>query len=443
MRIILIIILTVFAIEAGAQNKTRILFVLDASNSMQERLEEERKIDLAKGLLEEIIDSVKTFKNVELGLRVYGHLSSPMDNDCKDSRLEVPFSKTNYTDLFRTLSNLRPKGNTPLTYSLTSAANDFPKDSLSKNYVVLITDGDESCEGNPCEAERALRKAGVVLKTFVIGLGIEKQEGVNFDCFDTFYDALTPKAFSAILKNIIRIVLSQSTFQLDLLNEQFIPNQTDVLYSLSSKRNRYDYYHSILQNGIKDTLVVDPNFKYDLTVHTSPPLKRDTISIQKNRHHIEAVMAPTGKIKVAFKNKNENISYQIYDKNNQIVLFNKMGQSRMLLSGNYNLVIGTLPIIRQKNISIQTNQTKEIFIPDNGKLIVQKAFPVTAVLLQTENGESRKVIDLQEEKTTQTLSIQPGKYTILYRLHINKQMLKTKEIAIEIKSGISTTVELN
>ena len=78
--IIYILLSLLLSIDLYPQKKeepvNRILFVFDASQSMLGRWQSGRKIDIAKQLLTNITDSLKDVKNLELGLRVYGHQRS-------------------------------------------------------------------------------------------------------------------------------------------------------------------------------------------------------------------------------------------------------------------------------------------------------------------------------------------------------------------------------
>src|ERR1044071_5554322 len=98
-RIFMMSLIVVFCYQVSAQKiqqklpqKTRILFVLDASGSMQAAWENNvSRMDAAKGILTKLVDSLKNNQNLELALRVYGHRYPRQANNCQDSFLEVPF----------------------------------------------------------------------------------------------------------------------------------------------------------------------------------------------------------------------------------------------------------------------------------------------------------------------------------------------------------------
>jgi Ca-activated chloride channel family protein len=97
----LLFILSFFFIQlaAGQEELTRILFILDASNSMNAPWDNNQtRIEAAKELLSQTIDSLRGTPNLEIALRVYGH-QSPITatfQDCNDTKLEIPFGKDNY-----------------------------------------------------------------------------------------------------------------------------------------------------------------------------------------------------------------------------------------------------------------------------------------------------------------------------------------------------------
>ena len=120
------------------------------------------------------MEQFKGVPNVEIALRIYGH-QTPITNDtqdCNDTKLEVPFSVGNIDIIKNKIRGLIAKGATPIARSLEAAAGDFP-DTTSRNVIILITDGLESCDNNPCIIAKKLREKGVKVTPFVIGLGMD------------------------------------------------------------------------------------------------------------------------------------------------------------------------------------------------------------------------------------------------------------------------------
>ncbi|HMZ49880.1 MAG TPA: VWA domain-containing protein [Flavobacteriales bacterium] len=153
---------------------TRILFVFDASNSMNAFWENEPKINSARRILLEALGPLEAAPNTELALRLYGHQTriESGKQDCDDTRLEVPFGPHQGDAIRQTMRSVRCLGTTPIARSLEKAAGDFP-DNKARNVIILITDGIEACDEDPCAVSRALQAKGIILKPFVIGIGLE------------------------------------------------------------------------------------------------------------------------------------------------------------------------------------------------------------------------------------------------------------------------------
>jgi hypothetical protein len=168
--------------EVKPEPLTRILFVFDASNSMYGRWQTGTRMEVAQRLMRELLDSLGQIErpNFELALRVYGHQKPVPPQDCNDTRLEVAFSPNSIPRIQKTLAGLRPMGTTPIARSLIKAGSDFPECSDCRNIIILITDGVEACDEDPCAASRILQQRGVILKPFVIGIGLESNLAKDF-----------------------------------------------------------------------------------------------------------------------------------------------------------------------------------------------------------------------------------------------------------------------
>ncbi|WP_241499080.1 vWA domain-containing protein [Rufibacter ruber] len=213
------------ATPAAAQNKqpppkkTRLLFLLDASGSMLAKWEESQRWQVAKTMLARMADSLDSYKNLEIALRVYGHQSTVAQKNCKDTKLEVPFAPHNSENVKKKLQQIVPKGNTPLTYSLAQSANDFPEEENTRNVIIIITDGLESCGGDPCATSLALQKKRVFLKPFIIGLGDDPGYAQQFGCMGQYYNAADIKTFQQVLDNVVSIALKKTTVSVELTDD--------------------------------------------------------------------------------------------------------------------------------------------------------------------------------------------------------------------------------
>ncbi len=248
-------------VTTGRAPTSRILFIFDASNSMAGQWDGERKIDLAREILFEMIDTLELKENVEMALRVYGHQSPVPPQDCSDTRLEVPFDKQNATKIRQTLNGIQPRGTTPIARSLAQAPEDFPPCGSCRNIIVLITDGIEACDGDPCKVSLELQKKGIILRPFVIGIGSDPGFRETFDCIGEYYDTPTQEEYREALKEVITQALNTTSAQINLLDSRSRPTETDVNITFYDRYTGIIHYymiHTLNSKGNPDTLSLDP-----------------------------------------------------------------------------------------------------------------------------------------------------------------------------------------
>ena len=142
--------------------------VVDASRSMWGRMHGEPKMVVAKEILQDV--SYWFPEDLNLALRAYGSTSPSESADCADSALLVPFGDENREPIRAAIASLRPLGQTPIAYALNQAARDFGT-LQDDRAVVLVTDGIESCGGDPVQAARELREQGITVHLIGFGLG--------------------------------------------------------------------------------------------------------------------------------------------------------------------------------------------------------------------------------------------------------------------------------
>ncbi len=164
--------LEVMAIKEGRHvvslNERAVEIVVDASRSMWGRMNGEPKMAIAKNILEDV--SYWFPEDLDLALRAYGSTSPSDDANCADSTLLVPFADDNREYIRQAIAGLRPLGQTPIAYALNQAAHDFG-DLRNDRTLVLVTDGIESCGGDPVQAARDLREQGIMVHLIGFGLG--------------------------------------------------------------------------------------------------------------------------------------------------------------------------------------------------------------------------------------------------------------------------------
>ncbi len=164
--------LEVAAVKAGRDvvslEDKSVEIVVDASRSMWGRLDGEPKMSVAKEILWEVSHWFP--QDLDLALRAYGSTSPSESADCGDSALLVPFADENRGSIRAAIDGLRPLGQTPIAYALQQAGRDFGTRNDDRA-VVLVTDGIESCGGDPVQAARDLRDRGIIVHVIGFGMG--------------------------------------------------------------------------------------------------------------------------------------------------------------------------------------------------------------------------------------------------------------------------------
>ena len=424
----------------------RILFVFDASQSMLGRWQSGRKIDIAKQLLTNITDSLKDVRNLELALRVYGHQRSFPPQDCDDTRLEINFIPSNiFAERVKgKLSMIRAKGTTPIARSLEEAASDFPIDN-SRNIVILITDGKEECGMDPCAVSRLFAKKGIILKPFVIGIGLDESWKDNLDCVGTFFDAANEKDFSNILNIVISHVVDNTTTQVNLLDSLGNPTETNVpltFYDNFTDIVKYNFVHTMNNMGNPDTMIIDPVLKYRVVAHTIPPVESKVITILPGEHTVIPLKTPQGKLKITIKTK-EDYQFIVKQSNqNETINVQKINNSQSYLTGFYDIELLTLPRQYFKNIRINQNQLTQLQLPSTGLAnILLPANGYGGVYLK-DGDKLTEIYKFNGESNQYKLTLLPGKYTVIYRSKSSKKYIYTDEKSFVIKSGKSQLIKI-
>lgn len=161
-----------------AQKDSQILFIVDFSNSMNDKIGSRTKVEVARTTLAEILPKIPP--NVKTGLRVYGHKAGfTYLQGCQASSLAVPLATGNYQTILGSLYATNATGWTPITYSLKQAINKDFIGTTGKKHIILLTDGGENCDESPCTYVIELMKTRDDVTIDVIAFDIHDIEANN------------------------------------------------------------------------------------------------------------------------------------------------------------------------------------------------------------------------------------------------------------------------
>ncbi|TPI63690.1 VWA domain-containing protein [Mesorhizobium sp. B3-1-7] len=154
----------------------KVIIILDASGSMWAQIDGKPKLEIARESLRTVLQSVPA--DDEIGFMAYGHRTK---GSCDDIELIVPPQAGSASAISSAADSMKFLGKTPLTAAVKQAAEAL-KYTEDKATVVLITDGLETCGGDPCALGRELKESGVDFTADVVGFGLTADEGKQIAC---------------------------------------------------------------------------------------------------------------------------------------------------------------------------------------------------------------------------------------------------------------------
>ena len=159
----------VSALSPPTKTRKNLEIILDASGSMKALMGQRSRWDTALATLQDVLAKLPDDFNV--GLRIYGHREpSTSPKTCTDSELVMPIGKLDRQAIMNRARAYKPKGETPLVYSALQSPSDLKP--LGGGTVVLITDGGESCKGDPVKAAAELKASGLDIRLSLVGFGV-------------------------------------------------------------------------------------------------------------------------------------------------------------------------------------------------------------------------------------------------------------------------------
>lgn len=162
--------------QAETNASTTNIVVFDASGSMWNKMENSTRIEIAREVMKQFLDGYDTKQ--PLGVIAYGHRKR---GDCNDIEVLVEPSKIDPATVSKQINTLLPKGKTPLAESLRRAGKLIPKTAEDAN-ILLITDGLETCDGDPCAVAKEMIAEGIKVRAHVVGFGLTKAEADSLSC---------------------------------------------------------------------------------------------------------------------------------------------------------------------------------------------------------------------------------------------------------------------
>ncbi len=181
------------------------MIIFDASGSMWGQIDGINKIVIARDALRDVVRSWNP--KVDLGLTVYGHR---IKGDCNDIQTVIPVGPVNKKRMIDTVMRIQPKGMTPIAKSLQIVAEKFRR-SEEPATIILISDGRESCEQDPCVVARSLKAQGINFVAHVVGFNVDRATDRQLACIakatgGEYFSAKNAAALNRAIKVIAKKV---------------------------------------------------------------------------------------------------------------------------------------------------------------------------------------------------------------------------------------------
>ncbi len=171
-------LLTTLALSCGlaTANDKQTMIIFDASGSMWGQIDGQAKITLAQNALADI--SSQWQPNQKVGLMAYGHRNK---GDCNDIETLVPIAAGQNQSIINQVNQIKPKGKTPIAAALRLAVEQM-KITEQSSEIILISDGLETCELDPCQVAEQAESLGIDFTAHVIGFGLSQDQGKQLAC---------------------------------------------------------------------------------------------------------------------------------------------------------------------------------------------------------------------------------------------------------------------
>ncbi|MCP5459647.1 MAG: VWA domain-containing protein [Gammaproteobacteria bacterium] len=401
---VLLVFLLPLSSQAQESGKGNVLFILDASGSMWGQVDQKPKIAIAKEVMTQLVQDLPA--GIKAGLEVYGHRSK---GDCNDIEVLVPIGAGDKPDLIKQIQALQPKGKTPITLALKQAAEQL-RSLEDETSVVLVSDGKETCDGDPCTLVRELRQQGIKIKVHVVGFDVNQDEKEQLVCIA---EAGGGRYFSA-----------DNTAQLqDALTE-------------------------VKQEVVKATVAAPP----------PPPPPKPAAPTGETGVQFQTVLAPTGEI------AKDQLSYQVFSGQQDLQgnrtkvdysydakpLF-KLAPGRYHLSVKYgdnaSNAAGELDFevkageLTQQTINLNAGYLRLIAVPADGAEPLSKDMSYT-VLSAKKDLEGNRAKVAYSYDAQPVFKLKTGKYLLQVK-HGSNESNATLEVPVETQANELTEQTLN
>ena len=449
-RLFIVLLLVVggpWSVASGQRTpeKTRLLLIVDCSNSMWDHWQSNAKIKVTQQVLLSFLDSISSQHDVDVALRVFGHVNKNQFS----TRLEVPFGEDNIYQLQSKIKTLVPQGGCTAATALTDALSDFPATGSSRNLILIITDGMDDCDAEICDVARQVQLSGVVVQTFVLGIG-----GGAFshaDCAGSLFLVPHEEEYAKTMYDIFHLSGKKAKVVLRMLDgdgELYEAEHPVAFYDHRTGVIRHSTIYSVDGKLKPDSLLMDPLVTYDMAVFTHPPLRREAMQFSIDRPNNVDITVSEGTLKVQYSGQRSQWQQTAVDVvvrragSGERVAAQEVGETGQYLAGRYDVEVQTLPVTTLRGVEVRGNAATELSVPMPGMLVLSKPKGITTgAIFRLRDGQVEFATDLNPSTAGERLLLQPGQYELVIHPQNATKYDKVQTRRFVIESSQTTKIQ--
>ncbi len=456
-------VLTMLFSNLNAAGNQKAIIIFDASGSMWGQINGVPKIKIAKDALKKVVKSWNP--DVQLGLTVYGHRRK---GDCNDIESVVPVGAVDKGRIVKNVMAISPKGKTPISRSLKRAADEL-KFTEDKATVILISDGKETCDPDPCGTAKELKKQGIDFVAHVIGFNVDKATDKQLQCIANatggeYFSAKNADALNKAMKSIVKKVEKPKKLEYNL----------QITASETKDSPKVEALHYIYKEGSKNYTQVCESRRDDPCLEHVAPGKYNIVTSyhhykvttpvevisESNLTKVNVITGQTGQAKIfasetnggkwvksfhiIYKNidgkKGENIITSC-DSTKKKPCLERLPIGRYFVESTYN------DFKSEASFEIKAGETTQVGVVfrQTGKVFVSaseteggKRITAECRIYNEDKSNWSYIYPRKKEDSMSYKQLPVGKYY----LNCEYNSFKKKDIPVEVKAGETTKVHI-
>lgn len=339
-----------------ADKSVNVEFIVDASGSMLQMAGDKSKMTIAKDVLSRLIRDLPS--SIKVGLRVYGHRVPESDKarSCEDIELLAPLASGNAQGLSDQLDRIRPSGWTPIGRSLEEGAKDMAGLRQNINNIVLLSDGDETCDGKPAEVAQKLKEQPEAITVHTVGFAIDENarqhlQDVAQASGGTYNEAQDDQSLLDAVNRALLAARSGTFLRAEVTGESERRVASSIWLQDPKTGQKLHEFRSWIDSPVAPGT-------YDILVGTAPRVSYRNVEIKA--HTKTTIKLSTGSIRVELADPQGQPMKAIAHLQDRATGTNlrdfQTWYNQPVLPGSYDVVVEANPTVTRRGVTVGSQQ---------------------------------------------------------------------------------------